>query len=192
MAADTMDVLVGRVGRAHGLRGEVTVQTTTDSPELRFAPGSRLYSEAGRPLTVRSSRQQAGTWVLAFEQAGDRSAAEALRGTELWAALAPGQAGDPDGAFHDTALIGLAVVDPDGQPLGRVTRILHLPAQDLLAVGTPAGERLVPFVEALVPEVDLARGQVVVTPIPGLLDDDAQTVAPEPPRTEPEGHTDAL
>ncbi|MEA5054545.1 MAG: PRC-barrel domain-containing protein, partial [Propionicimonas sp.] len=91
-----------------------------------------------------------------------------------------------------TALIGLAVVDPDGHPLGRVTRILHLPAQDLLAVGTPAGERLVPFVEALVPEVDLARGQVVVTPIPGLLDDDAQTVAPEPPRTEPEGHTDAL
>ncbi len=172
---------MGRVGKAHGLRGEVTVQTTTDSPEQRFAPGSQLHSESGRGLTVGGSRLQGGTWVVAFEQVRDRSAAEALRGTELWAELSADEAqADPD-EFHDTALVGLAVIATDGTPLGTVDRILHLPAQDVLAVTTPAGERLVPFVEDLVPEVDLTRGRVVVDPIPGLFDDPADDARDEAP-----------
>jgi 16S rRNA processing protein RimM len=164
------DVLVGRVGRAHGLRGEVTVMPTTDSPEQRFAPGSLLRSGTGADLVVRSSRWQSGTLLLGFEGAADRSAAEELRGVELWS-----QADDltevADDEYHDTSLIGLAVVDDSGKPRGTVTRVLHLPAQDVLAVATPAGERLVPFVADLVPEVDVAAGRVVVRPIPGLLED---------------------
>ncbi len=169
------EVLVGRVGKAHGLRGEITVHTTTDSPEQRFAPGSQLYStNPARTYTVRSLRWQAGTFVISLAEATDRSAAEALRGIELWARIETDAEVDED-EFHDTALIGLSVVDPAGRPLGSVTRVLHLPAQDVLAVQTPAGERLVPFVTALVPEVDLAAGRLVVDPIPGLLDgaDDA-------------------
>ena len=167
--ADTTDVLVGRVGKAHGLRGEVTIAPTTDSPEQRFAPGSSLHSPTAGELTVRQQRWQAGTLVVAFDQAGDRSAAEALRGAELWAEI---DADDTDdGEFHDTALIGLAATDPAGAPLGRVVRVLHLPAQDVLVLATERGERLVPFVTELVPEVDLPGGRVVIDPIPGLLDE---------------------
>lgn len=167
--ADTTAVLVGRIGKAHGLRGEVTIASTTDSPEQRFAPGSRLSSPTAGWLTVRQQRWQSGTLVVAFEQAADRSSAEALRGAELWAQIDAGQT--DAGEFHDTSLIGLAAVDPAGDSLGRVARILHLPAQDVLVLATPRGERLVPFVTELVPEVDLAGGRVVVDPIPGLLDE---------------------
>ncbi|MGC4154968.1 MAG: ribosome maturation factor RimM [Propionicimonas sp.] len=167
--ADTTGVLVGRIGKAHGLRGEVTIAPTTDSPEQRFAPGSRLSSPTAGELSVKQQRWQAGTLVVAFDQADDRSAAEALRGAELWAEI---DAGDTDdGEFHDTALIGLAAVDPSGAPLGRVARVLHLPAQDVLVLDTPRGERLVPFVTELVPEVDPAGGRLVIDPIPGLLDE---------------------
>lgn len=167
--APTTQVLVGRIGRAHGLRGEVTIAPSTDSPEQRFAPGSQLSSPTVGVLTVRQVRWQTGTLVVAFEQAGDRSVAEALRGAELWAEIDAGDTDDEE--FHDTALIGLAAVDPSGAPLGRVARVLHLPAQDVLVLDTPRGERLVPFVAELVPEVDLAGGRLVIDPIPGLLDE---------------------
>jgi 16S rRNA processing protein RimM len=166
--AQTTEVMVGRIGRAHGLRGEVTIQLTTDSPEQRFAPGSQLSSPGSGGFTVRTSRWQAGVLVVGFEQAADRSAAEALRGTELWATLPAEDTADDE--YHDTVLIGLAAVDPDLRPLGTVARVLHLPAQDVLVVDTPDGERLVPFVAALVPEVDPAAGRLVIAPIPGLLD----------------------
>ncbi|MGC3954080.1 MAG: ribosome maturation factor RimM [Propionicimonas sp.] len=165
----TTEVLVGRIGKAHGLRGEVTIAPTTDSPEQRFAPGSQLSSPTAGKLTVRQLRWQSGTLVVGFQQAGDRSAAEALRGAELWAEV--DAADTEDGEFHDTALIGLTAVDPSGAEIGRVARVLHLPAQDVLALDTPDGERLVPFVTELVPEVDLAAGRLVIAPIPGLLDE---------------------
>ncbi|MDQ7993792.1 MAG: ribosome maturation factor RimM [Propionicimonas sp.] len=168
MAHHTTEVLVGRIGRAHGLRGEVTVQPTTDSPEQRFAPGSQLYSPTAGGFVVGTSRWQAGTLVVGFDRAKDRSAAEALRGTELWASVPIGDVEEDE--YHDTVLIGLAAVDPAGRPLGTVARVLHLPGQDVLVVGTPDGERLVPFVAALVPEVDAAAGRLVIDPIPGLLD----------------------
>ena len=167
--ADTTEVLVGRIGKAHGLRGEVTIAPSTDSPEQRFAPGSQLSSPTAGRLTVRQARWQSGTLVVAFDQADDRSSAEALRGADLWAEIDAEEVGDQE--FHDTALIGLAAVDPLGAPLGRVARVLHLPAQDVLVIDTPAGERLVPFVTELVPEVDLAAGLLTIDPIPGLLDE---------------------
>ncbi len=168
MAAAT-EVLVGRIGKAHGLRGEVTIAPTTDSPEQRFAPGSQLSSPTAGVLTIRAFRRQAGHLVIAFEQATDRSAAEKLRGAELWAEVDVSDADAEE--YHDTILVGLAAVDPSGSQLGSVVRVLHLPAQDVLVLATPLGERLVPFVTELVPEVDLAGGRVVIDPIPGLLDE---------------------
>ena len=165
------DVIVGVVGRAHGIRGEVRVQARTDSPEIRFAAGALVRTQDGRAFTVAASRWQSGALVVAFEGLRDRSAAEALTGTVLWAD-APPSAGpaDPD-EFHDTALIGLEARDQAGASIGRVERVLHLPAQDVLAIGTPRGERLVPFVAELVPVVDVAAGYLSVADLPGLLDD---------------------
>ena len=165
------DVIVGVVGRAHGIRGEVRVQARTDSPEARFAVGAVVRAEDGRSFTVAASRWQSGALVVALDGVADRSAAEALTGTVLWADApeAPGP-GDPD-EFHDTALIGLEARDRSGASVGRVERVLHLPAQDVLVIGTPRGERLVPFVAELVPVVDVAAGYLGVADLPGLLDD---------------------
>lgn len=161
-------VIVGTVGRAHGLRGQVTVRPRTDSVEDRFAPGAQLTA-GGRQLTVTGYSSQQGRLVVAFAGVGDRTAAETLRGLDLWAD-GPAEAVEED-EFHDTDLIGLTAVDPAGSTLGEVVAVQHHPAQDLLVVRTPSGERLVPFVEALVPEVDPAAGRLVIDPIPGLLDE---------------------
>lgn len=161
----TEQVIVGTVGRAHGLRGQVSVRPRTDNIERRFAAGTVLTA-AGRPLTVASHGQQGGKLIVGFAEITDRAGAEALRGIDLWA---EGDIDTADGEFHDTALIGLAAVDPAGERLGEVIAIQHHPAQDLLVLRTPAGERLVPFVAALVPEVDPAAGRLVIDPIPGLL-----------------------
>jgi 16S rRNA processing protein RimM len=161
-------VIVGTVGRAHGLRGQVTVRPRTDEVEQRFAPGATVTA-AGRALTVTSQSWQQGRLVVGFAGVGDRTGAEALRGLDLWAdGLA--EPADSD-EFHDTALIGLAAVDPSGRRLGEVVAVQHNPAQDLLVLRTPAGERLVPFVTELVPEVDPFAGRLVIDPIPGLLDE---------------------
>jgi 16S rRNA processing protein RimM len=161
-------VIVGTVGRAHGLRGEVTVRPRTDSVEERFAPGAVVVA-GGRALTVSGHSWQQGRLVVTFAGVGDRTAAEALRGADLWAE----GLSEPveDGEYHDLVLIGLSAVDPAGAPLGEVVAVEHNPAQDLLVVRTPGGDRLVPFVTALVPEVDPAGGRVVIAPIPGLLDE---------------------
>ena len=167
-----VDVVVGTVGRAHGLRGEVTVRAHTDFAQERFAPGSVLHagSAAGAPLEVASSRWQGDVLVVGFRGHADRSRAEALRGTQLWARVEAGE--DADGDFHDAALVGLDV-RAGGAVIGRVASIVHNPAQDLLVVDTPAGEQLVPFVTALVPVVDLAGGFVEVVDLPGLLESPA-------------------
>nr|WP_300146464.1 ribosome maturation factor RimM [Propionicimonas sp.] len=161
-------VIVGTVGRAHGLRGEVTVRPRTDSVGDRFAVGAAVVA-GGRTLTVAAQSWQQGRLVVRFAGVADRTAAEALRGLDLWADGVE-EPTDAD-EYHDTALIGLAAVDPSGRPLGEVAAVQHHPAQDLLVVRTPAGERLVPFVATLVPEVDVAAGRVVIDPIPGLLEE---------------------
>jgi 16S rRNA processing protein RimM len=159
-------VIVGTVGRAHGLRGQVTVRPRTDNVEQRFAAGATVRS-SDRTLTVSGHSWLNGVLLVAFEGVGDRTSAEALRGVELWAE-GIAEPTDPD-EYADLALIGSTVVAPDGTALGTLVAVQHNPAQDLLVVRTGTGDRLVPFVEALVPEVDLDARRIVVNPIPGLL-----------------------
>jgi 16S rRNA processing protein RimM len=169
-------VVVGRIGKPHGLRGEVTVEVRTDEPELRFAEGARLVAQpprgsasAQRTLEVTSTRWHQTTLLVRFAELTDRTAAEGARGTLLVAEVpADATPEDPD-EFYDHQLVGLRVDDLDGASIGEVTGVLH-GAQDLLQVRALDGrDTLVPFVAALVPEVDLAEGRVVVADRPGLV-----------------------
>ena len=170
---NTIEVLVGVIGRPHGIRGEVTVDLRTDEPERRFAPGQVLRAEDGPSVyTVTGARAAGGRFLVAFREIGDRAAAESLRGVRLVADVDPALPPDVDGEYYDRQLIGLAVLDHRGELQGRVDGVIHLAAQDLLEVATPAGTRLIPFVAALVPEVDLEAGQLRVADLPGLLSDD--------------------
>jgi 16S rRNA processing protein RimM len=165
---------VGRIGKPQGIRGEVTVEVRTDAPEVRFAAGAVLLTEPEErgPLTVESTRDQNGRLMVAFEGVHDRSQAELLRNTLLQVDAADVPPSDDPDEFHDTQLVGLAADLVDGGRLGEVTEVLHLPHGDVLVVRRPAGatEVLVPFVKAIVPEVDLAGGRLVVDPPEGLLD----------------------
>ena len=169
--------MVGRIGKPHGLRGEVTLDVRTDEPERRFAPGTTLRAEAPagadrRPstLTVARARWHQTTLLVTFEELADRNAAEAARGTVLHATIGRDETPEDPEEFYDHQLVGLAVVDLDGTPLGEVKAVVHGSAQDLLTVRTPDGrDTLVPFVSALVPEVDLDAGRVVVADRPGLV-----------------------
>jgi 16S rRNA processing protein RimM len=175
-----MRLVVGRVGRPHGLRGEVAVEVRTDDPDQRFAAGSCLATvpaERG-PLTVAGSRWHSGRLLVRFTGCEDRDAAEDLRGTVL--AIDSGQLAplaDP-AEFYDHDLIGLQVVTLAGEPVGAVADVLHY-GQDLLVIdgsGSRSGaEILVPFVAPMVPEVDVAGGRLIIDPPPGLLDPDAAT-----------------
>ncbi|MEJ7833773.1 MAG: ribosome maturation factor RimM [Nocardioides sp.] len=177
-AADgTLEVVVGRIGKPHGLRGEVTLDVRTDEPERRFAPGAALRAQApggsvfGEPvLTVARTRWHQSTLLATFEEVGDRNAAEVARGVVLHATVdADENPQDPD-EFYDHQLIGLTAYDVGGARLGVVAGLVHGGAQDLLRVTTPDGrEGLVPFVTALVPEVDVAAGRVVIADRPGLV-----------------------
>ena len=161
--------VAARVGRPHGLRGEVTVQVHTDDPESRFVPGAVFETEPAErgPLTLRSVRVHQGIYLLGFEGHPDRNAAEALRGTRLL--VAEEDEGDDD-AWREEDLLGFAVVLPDGTHVGTVSALHVRPVQDLLEVRTDRGEVLVPFVEEIVPEVDEDERRVVVDPPPGLLE----------------------
>lgn len=145
----------------------------TDVPEVRLVPGAVLFTPDGQ-LTVRSVRDHSGTVLLGFVEVTDRTAAEALRGVRLEVDVDVGGA-DPaaeQDAWYHHQLVGLRAVGPRGEELGRVSAVEHLPAQDLLEIARPDGTyRLVPFVAAIVPAVDLAAGAVVVDAPPGLLDD---------------------
>ncbi|MFI7126421.1 ribosome maturation factor RimM [Nonomuraea sp. NPDC050153] len=166
-----MQLVVGRIGRPHGVRGEVSVEVRTDDPELRFAVGTSIATDpaARGPLVVEGRRWHKGFLLLAFEGVTDRDVAEELRGTMLVidsAEVAPSD--DPD-EFHDHQLIGLTVETAAGETVGEVTDVLHH-GQDLLVVRRAgADEALIPFVKALVPEVDLKGGRLVVDPPEGLL-----------------------
>ncbi|MEV3922150.1 ribosome maturation factor RimM [Actinomadura coerulea] len=165
-------LVVGRIGRPHGIRGEVTVDVRTDEPESRFTPGTAIATDpvTAGPLTIERKRWHSGRLLVRFAGVGDRDAAEELRGT--WLVVDPGDistSADPDD-FHDQELLGLAVVTTDGTEVGQVADVLHH-GQDLLVVRGAGGEKLVPFVAALVPEVDVPGGRLVIDPPPGLLDE---------------------
>jgi 16S rRNA processing protein RimM len=174
---EDIEVVVGRIGKPHGLRGEVTLDVRTDEPERRFAPGTTLRAEAPagvdrRPstLTVARARWHQTTLLVTFEELADRNAAEAARGTVLHATIGHDETPEGPDEFYDHQLVGLEVVDLDGTHLGTVKALVHGSAQDLLTVRTPDGrDALVPFVTALVPEVDLDAGRVVVADRPGLV-----------------------
>jgi len=173
-----MQLVVGRVGRAHGVRGEVSVQVRTDDPEGRFAPGTVLATDPAAlgPLTVGSVRWHLGRLLVRFDGLDDRTRAEELAGALLLVdSAAVGTPEDPD-EFNDHDLIGLVAVTVTGDRVGTVTDVLHH-GQDLLVIsaagagpGAGGGETLVPFVRAIVPEVDIAAGRLVLDPPPGLLD----------------------
>jgi 16S rRNA processing protein RimM len=174
-----MLLVVGRILRPHGVRGEVGVEVRTDEPAERFIPGSVLVTDpGGRPapdvpakLTIESVRPHQGRLLIVFDGVYDRDLAERLRGVLLCVDSSEvTQPDDPD-EFHDHQLVGLAAVTSAGEPLGDVVRVDHAPASDLLVLRRPDGrEALVPFVKAIVPEVDLAAGRVVLTPPEGLFD----------------------
>ena len=174
-----MRVTVGRIGRPHGIRGEVVIGVRTDEPDLRFAVGATLDAAeradepaGGAQLTVAAARWHSGQLLVAFAGIADRTAAAELTGR--WLTMDASQlpeVGDPD-EFRDHELIGLSVRTCAGDPVGVVADVLHY-GQDLLVVRRTdgqEGESLVPFVKAIVPEVDVQRGVVVIDPPPGLLD----------------------
>lgn len=172
-----IEVVVGRIGRPHGVRGEVTVDVRTDEPERRFADGSTLLAQPPRgsasklaSLTVERTRWHQGILLARFAELPDRNAAEAARGIVLRVVVPADESPEDPDEFYDHQLVGLAAYDVDGAHLGEVTRLVHGGAQDLLTIRTPDGrDALVPFVAALVPEVDLAGGRVVVADRPGLV-----------------------
>ncbi|MGC5584032.1 ribosome maturation factor RimM [Ornithinimicrobium sp. W1679] len=165
------ELVAARIGRPHGLRGEVTVQVHTDEPERRFVPGAEFTTDppGAGPLRLRSVRIHQGTYLLGFEGHPDRTAAESLRGTRLLVDDLDDDAGNED-SWREEDLVGLAAVLTDGTAVGTVTALHLRPVQDLLEVDTGRGRVLVPFVEELVPEVDEEAGRVVLDPPPGLLE----------------------
>lgn len=169
-----MDLVVGRVARAHGIRGELVVDVRTDEPQQRFAVGAtlaaRLRSGEHAALTVAACRPHGPRLLVAFRGVAGRDAAEALRGALLIvdsADLPPPS--DPE-EFYDHQLEGLRAELLDGSVVGVVTEVLHGPGGDLLAIDRDGAELLVPFVHAIVPTVDLDGGRLVLTPPEGLFD----------------------
>jgi len=171
-----MQLVVGRIGRAHGIKGEVGVEVRTDDPDLRYADGARLLTDPPErgPLSVDSTRWHSGRLLVRFKGVDDRTVAEGLRGTMLVIEVDEAARPDDPDEFYDHQLVGLGVVSTAGDPIGHVVEVLHLPAQDVLAIKRDDGvEVLVPFVTELVPTVDLDARVVTVEPRPGLLDPEA-------------------
>ena len=162
-------VVVGRIARAHGVRGEVAVEVRTDEPALRFADGAELWA-GNLALSIETSRRHQGRLLVSFAKVNDRNAAEALQGAVLEAEVDPEAIPDEPDAYYDRQLIGLEVRDAAGARIGEIDHVEHLPAQDLLVVRGEAEELRIPFVAALVPIVDIESGHVQVADIPGLLD----------------------
>ncbi len=176
-AEQTVEVVVGRIGKPHGIKGEVTVDVRTDEPERRYAAEAVLRVQAPRgsafghrSVTVASTRWHQSTLLVRFAEIGDRNQAEAARGVVLHATIDAAATPDDPEEFYDHQLVGLAAYDVEGAHLGEVTGLVHGGAQDLLAVKALDGRAtLVPFVAALVPEVDVAAGRVVIADRPGLV-----------------------
>jgi 16S rRNA processing protein RimM len=170
-----MDLVVGRVVKAHGVTGEVVVEIRTDDPDGRFAPGSSLRGRPSRggPETryvIDSVRDHGGRLLVRLDGIADRTAADALRGTVFIvdsSDLPPIE--DPD-EFYDHQLEGLQVVTTTGTAVGSVAEVLHTAAGELLSVRNDAGEVLVPFVSAIVTSVSLADQTIVIDPPDGLLE----------------------
>lgn len=169
-----IEVCVGRIGKAHGVRGEVSVEVRSDEPERRFVDGAVLRPRGRHPalpavLTVAGTRWHQDRLLVRFAEVPDRSAAEQTRGALLYVDLPPDQVPDDPEEFYDHQLVGLTAEDTDGRRIGVVTEVLHHAGQELLVLDADGREVLVPFVTALVPTVDVAGGRLVVADRPGLV-----------------------
>ncbi|HWH27300.1 MAG TPA: ribosome maturation factor RimM [Pseudolysinimonas sp.] len=171
-------VRVGRLTKAHGLKGALKVELYTDDPERRFRPGAVFTLQVptsspwhGKTLELAELKFYNSHPVAFFRGVDDRTAAEVLVKAILWVDQDPTELPDEPDAWYDYQLVGLRVLR-DGVEVGQVARVDHFPAQDLLVVATPTrGEVLVPFVAAIVPAVDITAGTVTVTPPIGLFED---------------------
>jgi 16S rRNA processing protein RimM len=172
VSGESDDVVVGRIGPARGVRGEVFVEPWTDAPEQRFAAGAVLRTEppAAGPLTVEAASTAGGKLVVHFAGVADRGAAEALRGVQLVIDAAARPALDDPDEFYDSDLVGLIAQTVGGDPLGPVTDVVHAGGASYLVVAVDGRDRLVPFVAAVVPTVDLPGRRVVVDPPEGLFE----------------------
>lgn len=190
----TTQLRVGRLLKAHGLKGALKVELYTDDPAKRFVPGAEFSLQVptaspwhGKSIVLRELRWYNGHPVAFIEGVDDRTAAETLVKAILWIdADVEAEEQEPD-AWYDHQLVGLRALR-DGAEVGEVVRVEHLPAQDLLVVKTADREVLVPFVSAIVPTVDLEAGTVILTPPAGLFEEVAD---PEPtPDADPHPTSD--
>jgi 16S rRNA processing protein RimM len=168
---------VGRLTKAHGLKGALKLELFTDEPERRFVPGATFTLQVptsspwhGKTIELTELRWYNSHAVGFFVGIDDREAAETLVRAILWVDHDVTELPAESDAWYDHQLVGLRALR-DGSEVGRVIRVDHLPAQDLLAIDTGSGEVLVPFVSAMVPTVDIKAGTVTLTPPPGLFEE---------------------
>ena len=159
-----MKLNVGRIGKAHGILGEATIEVRTDEAEDRFALGSVLMTDSHGLLTVASARVHNGILLLGFEGIHDRNAIEALRNELLYAEVDIDAPGIDEDDYHVLQLIGCTAYLVDGDEFGTIKDVLNLPGQDVLAITTADGEVLIPFVHQLVPVVDIKARRMTVIP----------------------------
>ena len=159
-----MRLLVGRIGRAHGILGEATIEVRSDDPDKRFAVGEKLQSDEHGDLTITSGRVHNGILLLGFAGYSDRNQIEKLRNTLLYAEVDINEVREDADDYHVLQLIGCQAFLENGLLFGEVTDVINLPSQDLLAIKTPDNEVLIPFVRQLVPIVDITAKRLVVIP----------------------------
>ena len=164
-----MRLLVGRIGRAHGILGEATIEVRTDEPDRRFAVGSKVSTDSHGELKIISGRVHNGILLLGFDGFNDRNAVEKLRNTLLYAEVDINETSEVSDEYHVLQLIGCKALLVSGEVFGEVTDVINLPGQDLLAIKTDTGEQLVPFVHQLVPIVDIKKKIITVIP-PALME----------------------
>lgn len=159
-----MKLNVGRIGRAHGILGEATIEVRTDEAEDRFAIGAVLETDSHGDLTVVSARVHNGILLLGFQGIEDRNSIEALRNELLYAEVDIQAPGIDEDDYHVLQLVGCTAYLVDGDEFGVVTDVLNLPGQDVLAIKSADGEVLIPFVRQLVPVVDVKAQRMTVIP----------------------------
>jgi 16S rRNA processing protein RimM len=159
-----MKLNVGRIGKAHGILGEATIEVRTDEAEDRFAIGAVLETDSHGELTVVSARVHNGILLLGFQGIEDRNSIEALRNELLYAEVDIQAPGIDEDDYHVLQLVGCTAYLVDGDEFGTVTDVLNLPGQDVLAIKSADGEVLIPFVRQLVPVVDIKAKRMTVIP----------------------------
>ena len=159
-----MRLNVGRIGRAHGILGEATIEVRTDLAEERFAIGAKVQTDSHGDLTVVSARVHNGILLLGFDGISDRNAIEKFRDVLLYSEVDIDEPGLDEDDYHVLQLVGCQAYLVDGDLLGVVSEVLNLPGQDVLSIKTESGEILIPFVRQLVPVVDIKAKRMTVIP----------------------------